>query len=109
LPPKGWTKSNKQPNSKAHKVWYVRTDAALDEVVTRHAFERSVGKTVFVEDIVRMVILAITDPDDKLFAPCKLALSKITPVPERRPGYRESIYGPNIEIDADSHLSPVAK
>ena len=100
--------STKGRARKDFKPIYIRTDHALYDVVKRHAYERGVGLGVFCEDIIRMVILSITDPDDPLLAPVKMTLRKITPVPERHDGYRLSLYGPgNLpeELPADSHMS----
>jgi hypothetical protein len=91
-----------------YRVLYIRTDPALDEVLRRHAFERDVPKSTFCEDILRMVVLAITDPNDPTFMPSKMGVKMPNPVPERYPGYRETLgIVADTDADANSHLSPL--
>lgn len=85
-------------------------DATLGELLRRHAFERGVSKDALCNDMIHLVVEAITDTNDEMFNPLRFGLPPLDPIPERRPGYRESlgIVVATME-DSQSHLSPVPR
>ena len=100
----------KKKSAVPYRVLYIRTDPSLDEVLRRHAFERDISKSTLCEDILRMVILAITDPSDPTFMPSKMGVKMPSPVPERYPGYRETLgIVAETDLDSESHMSPLPK
>lgn len=108
MPPvKPKTRKRKIGGAKPFEFIYIRTDANLKRVLEQVARARTVGHTVFAEDVIRMYLLATTDPDDpELSGSAKQALKNMTPVPERRNGYRDSLGLDVSEEPIESHLNP---
>jgi hypothetical protein len=68
-----------------------RMDPGLHEAIRRHAFERNVSMSQLLNDIMRVWVLAATDPRDPQFSPRALPLGLPEPPHEHYPGYLDSL------------------
>jgi hypothetical protein len=81
----------KAGQARVERNYNLRLPPSVYELIRRHAFERNRSMNALIVDVLRLWVIAATDPTDPFFAPETLGVTPAEPPEEVYPGYTESL------------------